>query len=783
MAIQISGILKDGTGKAVQNCTIELKAKRTSATVIVHTVASHDPDKAGRYSMAVEPGQYQVSLHVQGWPPSYAGIISVYQDSKPGTLNDFLGAMTEDDLRPEALRRFEQMVEIVARQAEATTGDMQKAGQYAEKAGRLATQVEGLAGEVQQKATAVAESERNTRQLAETVAQRAGDTERVAGEARESAAQAGQYAQKAQQNAGQTAKDVLTVTNARDAAVRAREGAESALAATVQQAGIATQRAEEAGNAVKQATRQAELTATARNETVSARNETAAFAREVSESVSQINQKVTTATGAAERAEKAADTTTTNAEKAAASAGNAAKDREAIQTLTQRAETAAGRAEEIAGAFNLEDASPEKKGIVRLSSATDSDSETEAATSKAVKKAIEIARQKYTAQDATTTQKGVVQLSSATDSDSETEAATPKAVRAAYDLANGKYTAQDAMTSRKGLVQLSSATNSNSETEAATPKAVKAAYDLANGKAPSVHTHAWNQVAGVPAASLTARGITQLSSATNSVSETLAATPRAVKAVMDETGRKAPLNSPALTGTPTAPTAEQSVNNTQIATTAFVKAAIAAMVASAPAALDTLNELAAALGNDPKFATTMLNALAGKQPLNGQLTAFSQLAGTPDTLPYFDSKQQLSLTNISEAARTLLAMTTKEAMQEHLGGGQGSVTAEQLMEILAGGGVESPAPGSLILAVYIGPFPETSASPVTTIRGRPCQGSLLRTVDICLDNKSAGNAIVAIDSRSLPGTYKPLSGSRSAQSFTKTGKTPKAAISLFIRVA
>lgn len=739
MAIQISGILKDGTGKAVQNCTIELKAKRTSATVIVHTVASHDPDKAGRYSMAVEPGQYQVSLHVQGWPPSYAGIISVYQDSKPGTLNDFLGAMTEDDLRPEALRRFEQMVEIVARQAEATAGDMQKAGQYAEKAGRLATQVEGLAGEVQQKATAVAESERNTRQLAETVAQRAGDTERVAGEARESAAQAGQYAQKAQQNAGQTAKDLLTVTNARDAAVRAREGAESALAATVQQAGIATQRAEEAGNAVKQATRQAELTATARNETVSARNETAAFAREVSESVSQINQKVTTATGAAERAEKAADTTTTNAEKAAASAGNAAKDREAIQTLTQRAETAAGRAEEIAGAFNLEDASLEKKGIVRLSSATDSDSETEAATSKAVKKAIEIAGQKYTAQDATTTQKGVVQLSSATDSDSETEAATPKAVRAAYDLANGK--------------------------------------------APSVHTHAWNQVAGVPAASLTARGITQLSSATNSVSETLAATPRAVKAVMDETGRKAPLNSPALTGTPTAPTAEQSVNNTQIATTAFVKAAIAAMVASAPAALDTLNELAAALGNDPKFATTMLNALAGKQPLNGQLTAFSQLAGTPDTLPYFDSKRQLSLTNISEAARTLLAMTTKEAMQEHLGGGQGSVTAEQLMEILAGGGVESPAPGSLILAVYIGPFPETSASPVTTIRGRPCQGSLLRTVDICLDNKSAGNAIVAIDSRSLPGTYKPLSGSRSAQSFTKTGKTPKAAISLFIRVA
>ncbi|MBY7089659.1 phage tail protein, partial [Salmonella enterica subsp. enterica serovar Typhi] len=86
---------------------------------------------------------------------------------------------------------------------------------------------------------------------------------------------------------------------------------------------------------------------------------------------------------------------------------------------------------------------------------------------------------------------------------------------------------------------------------------------------------------------------------------------------------KAPLLSPALTGTPTAPTAAQSVNNTQIATTAFVKSAIAAMVGSAPAALDTLNELAAALGNDPNFATTMLNALAGKQPLDNTLTNLS----------------------------------------------------------------------------------------------------------------------------------------------------------------
>ncbi|ENV3746262.1 phage tail protein [Enterobacter roggenkampii] len=119
------------------------------------------------------------------------------------------------------------------------------------------------------------------------------------------------------------------------------------------------------------------------------------------------------------------------------------------------------------------DATLTAKGFTQLSSATDSASETLAATPKAVKTAYDLANGKYTAQDATTAQKGIVQLSSATDSTSESVAATPKAVKAAYDLANGKYTAQDATTAQKGIVQLSSATNSISEALAATPKAVK----------------------------------------------------------------------------------------------------------------------------------------------------------------------------------------------------------------------------------------------------------------------------------------------------------------------
>ncbi|MDL8989333.1 phage tail protein [Escherichia coli] len=262
--------------------------------------------------------------------------------------------------------------------------------------------------------------------------------------------------------------------------------------------------------------------------------------------------------------------------------------------------------------------------------------------------------------DASLTAKGFVQLSSATNSQSETEAATPKAVKIAYDLARGKYTAQDATTTRKGIVQLSSAINSTSETLAATPKAVKAAYDLANGKYTAQD------------ATTARKGLVQLSSATNSTSETLAATPKAVKAVMDETNKKAPLNSPALTGTPTTPTARQGTNNTQIASTAFVMAAIAALVDSSPDALNTLNELAAALGNDPNFATTMTNALAGKQPKDATLTALAELATSADKLPYFKGADRAALTALTSVGRAILGKTSIQSVLDYLGLGEGS---------------------------------------------------------------------------------------------------------------
>ncbi|EHT5273455.1 TPA: tail fiber protein [Escherichia coli] len=208
------------------------------------------------------------------------------------------------------------------------------------------------------------------------------------------------------------------------------------------------------------------------------------------------------------------------------------------------------------------DASLTAKGFTQLSSATNSESEILAATPKAVKAAYDLAAGKASASHthpwnqitgvpaASLTVKGTVQLSSATNSTSETQAATPKAVKAAYDLAAGKAPVSHthpwnqitdvpaASLTVKGTVQLSSATNSTSETQAATPKAVKAAYDLAAGKAPVSHTHPWSQITDVPAASLTVKGTVQLSSATNSTSETLAATPKAVKSAYDNAEKR-----------------------------------------------------------------------------------------------------------------------------------------------------------------------------------------------------------------------------------------------------
>ncbi len=167
-------------------------------------------------------------------------------------------------------------------------------------------------------------------------------------------------------------------------------------------------------------------------------------------------------------------------------------------------------------------------------------------------------------------------------------------------------------------------------------------------------------------ASTTQKGLVQLCSDTDNDSEELAATPKAVKTVMDETKTKAPLDSPAFTGTPTTPTPPDDAVGLETANAAFVRKLLAALVDSSPEALDTLNELAAALGNDPEFATTIINALAGKQPLSDVLTAISNLEERADNLLCFNQDGNASLSPLSEKARSLLAQATVEAMRNEL---------------------------------------------------------------------------------------------------------------------
>ncbi len=321
-----------------------------------------------------------------------------------------------------------------------------------------------------------------------------------------------------------------------------------------------------------------------------------------------------------------------------------------------------------------------------------------AASSLAVKKAYDLAKSKYTAQDASTTQKGLVQLSSATNSTSEVLAATPKAVKAAYDLANGKYTAQDATTTQKGIVQLSSDTNSTSETLAATPKAVKAAYDLAAGKAPSSHTHPWNQITGVPTASLTAKGITQLSSATNSTSEVLAATPKAVKAAYDLANGKYTAQDATTTqkGIVQLSSDTNSTSETLAATPKAVKAAYDLAAGKAPSShthpwnqitgvptasltakgitqlSSATNSTSEVLAATPKAVKAAYDLANGKQAADATLTALAALATAADKLPYFTGVDRAALTALTSVGRAILGKTSIQSVLDYLGLGEGS---------------------------------------------------------------------------------------------------------------
>ncbi|HAH2452472.1 TPA: short-chain fatty acid transporter [Escherichia coli] len=540
MAVKISGVLKDGTGKPVQNCTIQLKAKRNSTTVVVNTLASENPDEAGRYSMDVEYGQYSVILLVEGFPPSHAGTITVYEDSQPGTLNDFLGAMTEDDARPEALRRFELMVEEVARNASVvaqnTAAAKKSASDASTSAREAATHATDAAGSARAASTSAgqaassAQSATSSAGTASTKATEASKSAAAAESSKSAAATSASAAKTSETNAAASQKSAATsastaTTKASEAATSARDASASKVAAKSSEtnasssASSAASSATAAGNSAKAAktsetNARSSETAAGQSASAAAGSKTAAAssASAASTSAGQASASASAAGKSAESAASSASTATTKAGEATEQASAAARSASAAKTSetnakasetsaesskTAAASSASSASSSASSASASKDEATRQASAAKGSATTASTKATEAAGSAtaaaqskstaesaatraetAAKRAEDIASA-VALEDASTTKKGIVQLSSATNSTSESLAATPKAVKAAYDLANGKYTAQDATTAQKGIIQLSSATNSTSETLAATPKAVKSAYDNA----------------------------------------------------------------------------------------------------------------------------------------------------------------------------------------------------------------------------------------------------------------------------------------------------------------
>ncbi|EFC7854305.1 phage tail protein [Shigella sonnei] len=502
MAVKISGVLKDGTGKPVQNCTIQLKAKRNSTTVVVNTLASENPDEAGRYSMDVEYGQYSVILLVEGFPPSHAGTITVYEDSQPGTLNDFLGAMTEDDARPEALRRFELMVEEVARNASAvaqnTAAAKKSASDASTSAREAATHATDAAGSARAASTSAgqaatsAQSASSSAGTASTKATEASKSAAAAESSKSAAATSASAAKTSETNAAASQKSAATsastattkaseaATSARDAAA-SKEAAKSSETSAASSASSAASSATAAGNSAKAAktsetNARSSETAAGQSASAAAGSKTAAAssASAASTSAGQASASATAAGKSAESAASSASTATTKAGEATEQASAAARSASAAKTSETNAKASETSAE-----------SSKTAAASSASSAASSASSASASKDEATRQASAAKSSATTASTKATEAAGSATAAAQSKSTAESAATRAEtAAKRAEDIASA-VALEDASTTKKGIVQLSSATNSTSETLAATPKAVKAANDNANGRVPS----------------------------------------------------------------------------------------------------------------------------------------------------------------------------------------------------------------------------------------------------------------------------------------------------------
>ncbi|AXD33605.1 phage tail protein [Salmonella enterica] len=509
MSVLISGALVDGAGIPLSGCHIILKSRVNTSEVVMRTIADVVTGNNGEYSFEAQAGKYCVYLK-QDWRDEYCvGDISVYHDAKPGTLNDFLTALSEDDLKPDVVRRFEEMVAQAQQSAEAAAKSERLAGQHAADAQKIKENCQTLADNVQQNAEAVAGNVQKAEKLASETAQNAARAEQAAKDADKAVDRAVDKLGEAATLTGEAKASAEAAARSEQNAKGHADNAAGSAQQTAQDVTAATTARQDAERFANEAEKSAQASGTARDESVGA-----------AESARRYHNA---ASSAATSAELSANTARGHANTATEQARRAKESQDASAGNAQEAKQYRDEAQQIVDGLN--------------------------------------------ATNASTTEKGLVQLCSATDNDSEA----------------------------------------------------------------------------------------------------LAATPKAVKTVMDEVKTKAPLDSPVFTGTPTTPTPPDDAAGLEMANAAFVRKLLATLVDSSPETLDTLNELAAALGNDPNFATTMTNALAGKQPLSDVLTSLSSLPATGNKMPYFSDKNVMALANLTAVGRELTGQNSKGEVLDYLG--------------------------------------------------------------------------------------------------------------------
>ncbi|HGU0243363.1 TPA: phage tail protein, partial [Escherichia coli] len=443
-----------------------------------------------------------VILLVEGFPPSHAGTITVYEDSRPGTLNDFLGAMTEDDARPEALRRFELMVEEVARNASAVAQNTAAAKKSASDAGTSAREAATHATDAAGSARAASTSAGQAASSAQSASSSAGTASAKATEASKSAAAAESSksaaatsaaaaktsetnAAASQQSAATSASTATTkaseaATSARDASA-SKEAAKSSETSAASSASSAASSATATANSAKAAktsetNAKASETAAGQSASAAAGSKTAAAssASAASTSAGQASASATAAGKSAESAASSASTATTKAGEAAVQASAAARSASAAKTSETNAKASETRAE-----------SSKTAAASSASSAASSASSASASKDEATRQASAAKGSATTASTKATEAAGSATAASQSKTAAESAATRAEAAADRAEEIADAVAMEDASLTTKGVVKLSSAVDSISESLAATPKAVKAANDNANSRVPS----------------------------------------------------------------------------------------------------------------------------------------------------------------------------------------------------------------------------------------------------------------------------------------------------------